>query len=246
MGIARFILITLVALIFITTISCTGSSKAPAQSGTASEIVPLAKAIGSQTGSGNTKGEKWDQVLANAKKEGKVNVWAVAGLWNPARAPLVEAFKKKHGVDVDTVIATSQLLNERLFRERKAGIFDVDIILASGAGALELKKADVLDQIEPALLLPEVTDPGAWMGGGIYWVDTERTQFLFGGGVGPYILINTSMVKPEEIKSMHDLLNPKWKGKIVMYDPTTPGPGRTQFMVLVSNELEIWPKSGMV
>ena len=41
----------------------------------------------------------------------------------------------------------------------------------------------------------------------------------------PYgILINTDLVKPaDEPKSWQDLLDPKWKGKIVMFDPTISG-----------------------
>jgi iron(III) transport system substrate-binding protein len=36
---------------------------------------------------------------------------------------------------------------------------------------------------------------------------------------------NTKLVKPDEIKSYWDLLNPKWKGKIVAYDPSLGGAG---------------------
>jgi len=37
--------------------------------------------------------------------------------------------------------------------------------------------------------------------------------------------LNTAQVKPEEIKTAQDLLNPKFKGKIVVHDPTVPGTG---------------------
>src|SRR6266576_1566116 len=36
---------------------------------------------------------------------------------------------------------------------------------------------------------------------------------------------NSKLVNPAEIKSYWDLLNPKWKGKIVAYDPTLGGSG---------------------
>jgi len=38
--------------------------------------------------------------------------------------------------------------------------------------------------------------------------------------------VNKDIVKPEEIKSWKDLLNPKFKGKIASYDPRFPGPGQ--------------------
>src|SRR4029450_5363539 len=37
--------------------------------------------------------------------------------------------------------------------------------------------------------------------------------------------LKTSMATPEEIKTAQDLLNPKWKGKIIAHDPTVPGTG---------------------
>ncbi len=36
---------------------------------------------------------------------------------------------------------------------------------------------------------------------------------------------NTQLVKDGEIQSCNDLLNPRWKGKIIMYDPTKSGFG---------------------
>lgn len=224
----RFMFIILIASILITAISCTESPRTTTQSSPAPEITLPAKAAWEK---------EWDRVVAGAKKEGKVVVWTAGGNWPPARSLMAEAMKKKYGIDVEMVTATSLLLLERLFRERRASIYDVDILLASGSGALQLKKADVLDPVEPLLILPEVIDPKAWMGGVLYWIDNEHTELLFGGGLGPYILINTNLVKPEEIKSMYDFLNPKWKGRIVMFDPTTSGSGQNQFMVIVSNEL---------
>jgi ABC-type Fe3+ transport system substrate-binding protein len=41
---------------------------------------------------------------------------------------------------------------------------------------------------------------------------------------GGDITFNTNLVKPDEIKSYWDLLNPKWRGKIVALDPLIAGP----------------------
>ncbi|MBI2934328.1 MAG: extracellular solute-binding protein, partial [Chloroflexi bacterium] len=42
-------------------------------------------------------------------------------------------------------------------------------------------------------------------------------------GYQSYILVNSDLVKEGQIKSYADLLDPKWKGKIVLFDPTTGG-----------------------
>jgi ABC-type Fe3+ transport system substrate-binding protein len=39
------------------------------------------------------------------------------------------------------------------------------------------------------------------------------------------VAYNADVVKPSDVATWRDLLNPKLKGKIVCYDPTSPGPG---------------------
>jgi iron(III) transport system substrate-binding protein len=43
--------------------------------------------------------------------------------------------------------------------------------------------------------------------------------------ITPIGYINTSSVAPDELKTIDDLLNPKWKGKIASYDPSVNGGG---------------------
>ena len=43
--------------------------------------------------------------------------------------------------------------------------------------------------------------------------------------VASLLFINADQVKPEELRSAQDLLNPKWRGKISTEDPTTTGAG---------------------
>nr|NIO08819.1 extracellular solute-binding protein [Deltaproteobacteria bacterium] len=47
---------------------------------------------------------------------------------------------------------------------------------------------------------------------------------------GTVLSYNTALVKPKDVpKSMRDLLDPKWKGKMIASDPTASGPGRATF-----------------
>ena len=74
----------------------------------------------------------------------------------------------------------------------------------------------------PLLLLPEVTDASKWFTGKHVYADPEdRYLFLFEGSVagGAAIYLNTRAINPAELKSYWDLLQPKWKGKILFMDP---------------------------
>jgi iron(III) transport system substrate-binding protein len=87
-------------------------------------------------------------------------------------------------------------------------------------------KAKALDPIPPLLVLPEVTDTSKWWQGKHHYVDPEGQYLLnINGETRIVVGYNTKLVNPAEVKSYWDLLNPKWKGKIVAYDPTLGGAG---------------------
>ena len=79
-----------------------------------------------------------------------------------------------------------------------------------------------LESFEPALVLPEVKDPKNWWGGHI-WVDNAK-RYIYSSQAyqTENMWYNSDQVKPEEIRSFNDLLNPKWSGKIGYLDPRTP------------------------
>ena len=58
------------------------------------------------------------------------------------------------------------------------------------------------------------------------WVDSAK-RFVYSSQayLSEVIWYNADLVKPNEIRSMDDFLNPKWKGKIGFLDPRTPGAG---------------------
>jgi iron(III) transport system substrate-binding protein len=83
----------------------------------------------------------------------------------------------------------------------------------------------LLEPFEPAMILPEVKDPKNWWGGHI-WVDNAK-RYIYSSQayLTENLWYNTDLVKPEEIRSFNDLLNPKWVGKIGYLDPRTAGSG---------------------
>lgn len=169
--------------------------------------------------------ETWENLTNAAKKEGTVVVYTTAGA--EVRTALVTEFKKKYGINVETISAKGGQLAQKVLTERRAGLYLADVYMGGTTTIItQLKPERVFDPLEPALILPEVTNPKLWWKGELDWVDKERlVNIAFMAYPSPTIAINTSYVKPEEIKSYKDLLSPKFKGKISLNDPTKAGTG---------------------
>ncbi len=168
----------------------------------------------------------WERTLKAAKKEGKIAVYGPSN--RDEQRALLTGFQKAYPEIRLTYISgrMSQLAN-RIMAERRAGKRMADILLGSTTTLNRtLKPAGVLVPIRRALLLPEVRDPSVWFRKKLWFGDNEEKYMLLwrGGSSGSFV-INTNLAKREEFKTYFDLLNPKWKGKIVAQDPRRPGRG---------------------
>lgn len=171
---------------------------------------------------------EWEKTLQAAKKEGTVILYSTAN--TTVRTAIGNAFKQKYGILLESVTGRGAEQALKLLTERRNGLYMADLYMAGTTTPVtQLKPVGVLDSMEPSLILPEVVDPKAWYGGALPWVDSQHTILGFLAYSNALILINTQLVKPGEISSLRDLLNPRWKGKIVMNDPTVPGSGSKSF-----------------
>jgi iron(III) transport system substrate-binding protein len=167
----------------------------------------------------------WDQLVAAAQKEGKV---VVSGPAVPdARTKLPAAFKQRFNIEMDYLAVNSSQLASRIESERAAGQYTMDVSLGGPDtvyGTFLPNKW--LDPLKPVLMLPDVVDPQVWPTGAPWFRDPsgEMSLQLF-NTITPIGYINTSSVAPDELKTVDDLLNPKWKGKIASYDPSVNGGG---------------------
>lgn len=176
--------------------------------------------------------EEWENVLREAKKEGKVVVYSALGV--ETTTYLRKAFKEKYGVDAEFMSGVGVQMAQKLLTERKAGLNLVDIYQGSASIMLNiLKPIEALEPIEPALILPEIKDPRMWLGGKMDFVDQDRTIFPYFAYVSTPMARNTNLVKQEDIKSYRDLLTPRWKGKISIGDVTVPSAASYWFAVNV-------------
>lgn len=182
--------------------------------------------------------DNWDKIVKEAKKEGKVVIYSTAS--SVLRVPLSQPFQAKYGISVEMYFGRGAEVAQKLITERKAGIYITDIYNGgSGTPVRQIKPTGALDPLEPALILPEVKDPQYWYGG-LRWVDPpDNTLLSFLAYPNHNLAVNSTLVKPEEIKSYRDILNPRFKGKIVLNDPTIAGSGNKSFRILAWHIMDI-------
>jgi iron(III) transport system substrate-binding protein len=168
--------------------------------------------------------ESPDALIKAAKAEGKVVVDGPP--IEEVRTVLTEAFEKRYGIPVSYISSGSSKSGARVRAERAAGKYLLDVFI-SGADTpiLTFKKSGWLDKVEDVLVDPEVTDAKNWADGRLWYMDPDRQILRVLRYVTPQLAVNSKEIKPGEITTWRQLLDPKWKGKIVAKDPSVGGAG---------------------
>jgi iron(III) transport system substrate-binding protein len=178
---------------------------------------------------------EWEKTLKAAEAEGEVTVYVV----DYPRFTVSQFHKAYPRIKLNLVDGPSgPALSSRLMAERRAGKYQADLYVGGqGTHVSVLYPAKALAPMPPAFILPEVKDESKWFKGKHRFVDPEtRHSFVFQGHRGLYISYNTRQVRADEIKSWWDLINPKWKGKIIGYDPSIAGVARNVLWYLYMNK----------
>jgi iron(III) transport system substrate-binding protein len=174
--------------------------------------------------------KKWDTALAQAKKEGKVVVLGPPG--DGIRDAITQGFTKAFPeVTIEFSGGRGGEMATKIKAERDAGLYSVDIVIngVSTADAY-FKPMKALDPIEPALILPEVTDPKYWRDNRLEFSDrSTHLDLIFSTQTNVPVIFNPAQVKAEEVDELYKLLDPKWKGKVAVQDPIPSGTGNGVF-----------------
>ena len=146
--------------------------------------------------------------VETGKKEGKVVVYG--SVPPQSMEGLHQAFKKKYGIEVEYWRGSSTQVSERALTEWRAGKPAYDVVEGNRGVQLIMKDDGLF-----AKYIPPASEkfPARFK---------EKDNLITPWRVLPIsILYNTEMVKPADLpKSLDDLLNPKWSGKITIPDPT--------------------------
>ena len=145
-------------------------------------------------------------ILEGARKEGKLAIYSVLAV--PDHSQIVDRFRLKYPfIDVALVRpGGSERITSRILTEARAGQHLVDVIGVSLLNMHQLIKRNLVTRYpstERERFDPNFKDrEGFW------------TAFYVNPSVIPY---NTNVVRPEQSpKTYQDLLDPKWKGQLVM------------------------------
>ncbi len=183
---------------------------------------------------------KWKQLIKAAQAEGQVNTFLCCPLGQEGEKTLIPTFEKKFKVKVINSTGRSSQQRQKIGAERRAGKFTLDVWAGGPSLAnVKLVQKGYLSPLRPLFIHPDLMDESKWFGGKMAWFDAEEKYQLMmvGNGGRSYVGYNSKLVDPAEIDSYWDLLKPKWKGKLIMFDPRVGGGGGQNVFIYFNKEL---------
>ena len=159
--------------------------------------------------------------LKAAREERNINYYGAPDL-GLTLEPVFKRFQERYGVEVVFTGARGRENYDRILSEQTAGRYVADIMSTGATSMNSLKWKGALVSYPP----PDLKH--------IPVEFHDRDHALIPVYINIYgILIHTGSVKrDEEPKSWTDLLDPRWKGKILLDDPRGAGGGNFWFVVL--------------
>jgi iron(III) transport system substrate-binding protein len=173
--------------------------------------------------------QEWSKLIDAAKQKGTLSI-ASGGAPSRQYRPIMDAFTKKFGVNVEVATGNATTTLNRVLAERKAGKYTVDVaLISSRENNQRLVPSQSLVPFAPLLIHPEVLDKSGWYLGR-HWYADKFSKFTFIYHVTKEdqyeSWYNTDKITAAEIatiKKQTDFFDPRWKGKIAaqgMGDPS--------------------------
>jgi len=228
------LLSSMIGVIFLIA-SCAPKAEQPSKP---SQVVPAApQAISTSIPTSNlppptSQDAAWAKVVQAAKKEGSVNAYAYAFTGDVGVA-VSRSFEQKYGIKLEIITGGGAALAERINTEKRMGVIVGDIMDANTfqIGNIKISGATASSEDIPALGEKDVwsIEP---------WANDPQKHILIHTLLFQSNLINTNLVKPgEEPRSIKDLAQSKWKGKMVQFDPKLTSSLSTTFISLLQRKL---------
>lgn len=176
--------------------------------------------------SGNAAARQdWDALVREAQREATLFILTRSAGYRRVTTEFQTAFP---GIDVQ-VFTEAQPTGwlERVRSDRRSGRYLFDLgFLQPEAAITEGLKDGFWAPLRPLIIRTDVTGDAAWRGGFAARFLDARGQFCFGWEyqVQHAYAVDGRVVRDGEISSARDLLDPKWRGRVIMSDPRSGTP----------------------
>ncbi|MDO8637442.1 MAG: extracellular solute-binding protein [Dehalococcoidia bacterium] len=157
----------------------------------------------------------WQKVLNSAKQEGKVTAYSYSMVGDVGLA-VSRAFSQKYGIAVDIITGRGAEMAERIRTEQVRKDVTADLMDANPTQLLNIKQAGGSVSSSD---IPVLQDKLVWQVDPL--ISDSEGHILVHTFLNYSSFINTKLVPlAEEPTSLAELVQPKWKGKMITLDPT--------------------------
>ncbi|MFN0072396.1 MAG: ABC transporter substrate-binding protein [Chloroflexota bacterium] len=217
-------------------VACSPSTPAPGQAPAAPTPAQSQSQASARTASAPADSwqAEWDRVVAAAKAEKLVLVTQPSSL----EKQVVAAFQKSYPeIEVEHVAARPSDISPRVITEQQNGVFAFDVMQGPGNNMNNvLLPANAYQELSPFLIRPDVTDDSKWRGGRFEIWSSTKGKFILNDFIDysntAAVYVNRDKIPQSELKDVDDLLDPKFKGRIVSDDCTVAAHGLTTLIGL--------------
>jgi ABC-type Fe3+ transport system substrate-binding protein len=170
--------------------------------------------------------ERWEKVVAAAKKEGEISCTCIPV---PFVRRLIETEWAKAYPEIKLTYSPATLpeIEPQITQERRAGQYIRDIYVWGSSPEMYIwDDQGFLANLRPLIILPENADESKWFGGfdSRFQDEEKRSVFAITAPLQS-MTVRRDLVPASEFALPADLLKPQFKGKWVVWDPRFGGAG---------------------
>lgn len=199
-------------------LACTAPTRPAAPATSAPAPAPTTTTAASSKATGAAWEAAWAKTVAAAKGE-KVMFLSHASVVYEA---LAGEFQKTYpDIPIENTRMQPAEFAARVITEQKNNQFVWDVVMGPASNMHSLMvPAGAFQEMPPFFINPEFQDDAKWKGG--FATYSSKTPYLFAYNtfVSGGIFVNRDFISKEQLNSVDQLLDPSFKEKIVVFDPT--------------------------
>ena len=175
----------------------------------------------------------WNKIVEAAKKEGKLTTYSY-NLVGDIGLAVSKTFKERYGLDLEIITGRGAEFIERLKTEKRMGKLVGDVSDGNPTFIRMMKKEELTTPTAKDLIV--LRDKDVWVADIVS--DPKDGHLLTFTFSMVTTFVNTKLVKAgEEPKTWQELLSPKWKGNMILTDPSTSAGTYDTFVPLLREKI---------